>query len=82
MGLGYWDPLAGVVTARVMRAEMDAAARVAEERMRYLTVPYRTANEPSSRRPKKCPGCGSYTFAMTRGGRICSYCRTPEGDFA
>lgn len=86
MGIGYWNPLAGLVAAQAMRAEMDAAARkadqIAAERMRYLTVPRRTATEPSSRRPQKCPGCGSYTFAMTRGGRICSYCRTPEGDFA
>lgn len=82
MGLGYWDPLAGVVTARVMRAEMDAAARVAEERMRYREALYRTAAKPRSRKTKKCPGCGSHTFAMTRVGRVCSYCRTPEGDDA
>lgn len=86
MGIGYWNPLAGVVAAHAMRAEMDAAARkadrIAAERERYLTVPYRTATEHTYRRPKKCPGCGSHSFAMTRAGRICSYCRTPEGDFA
>lgn len=86
MGLGYWDPLAGVVAAHAMRAEMDAAARhadrVAAEQMRYREVRYRTAAKRRSRKPKKCPGCGSHTFAMTPGGRICSYCRTPEGDGA
>lgn len=86
MGIGYWNPLAGVVAAHAMRGEMEAAAReadrIAVERERYLTVTYRTAVEPSYRRPRKCPGCGSHSFTVTRAGRICSYCRTPEGDGA
>lgn len=77
MGIGYWNPVAGIAAAHAMRAEMDASVRAYEEQLRH-----RSPHQARSRKSKKCPGCGSHTFAMHRGGRICSYCRTPEGDGA
>lgn len=77
MGIGYWDPMAGITAENAFRAEMDASVRAYRAQLRDSKAPH-----SRSRKAKKCEGCGSHTFALTRGGRVCSYCRTPEGDDA
>lgn len=75
MGIGYWDPTIGIAAREAMRAEMNAKAQAYREQLRHRRAP-----KASPKKSTKCPGCGSHTYAITSGGRICSYCRTPEGD--
>jgi hypothetical protein len=86
MSIPYWSPLAGAIQLQALHMQEVAAARKAgEAQLRELALAASRPKQPATRhveQAKKCPGCGSHTYAVTLRGRICSYCRTPEGEGA
>lgn len=65
-------------------AERDAASRHAQRRQEHLAEMAKKQEKLKAQvqnpRREKCPSCGSNTFAVAHGERVCAFCRTPEGE--